>query len=52
MMPIAQEGMEKIAPTIGKVGKEIAEDMAPVYGNIAKEISNGIKEGLQDEDNN
>lgn len=52
MMPIAQEGMEKMAPTIGKVGKEIAEDMAPVYADIAKEISNGIKEGLQDEDNN
>lgn len=52
MMPIAQEGIEKMAPTIGKVGKEIAEDMAPVYGDIAKEISKGIKEGLQDEDNN
>ena len=34
-MPIAQEGIEKIAPSVG-----IA----------AKEIANGIKEGLNDND--
>ena len=50
MMPIAQEGMEKMAPTIGKVGKEITKEMAPAYGDIAREISKGIKEGLQDEE--
>ena len=50
VMPVAQEGMEKIAPTIGKVGSEVAKNMAPVYGEIAKEISKGIKEGLKDEE--
>jgi len=47
VMPVAQEGMEKMAPTIGKVGKTIGKEMAPVYGEVAKEISKGIKEGLK-----
>ena len=46
VMPIAQEGMEKMAPTIGKTGASIAKEMAPAYGEIAKEISKGIKDGL------
>lgn len=46
VMPVAQEGMEKMAPTIGKTGASIAKEMAPAYGEIAKEISKGIKEGL------
>lgn len=46
VMPVAQEGMEKIAPTIGKTGASIAKEMAPAYGEVAKEISKGIKEGL------
>ena len=50
VMPLAQEGIEKMAPTVGKAGKEIAKEMAPVYGDIAKEISKGIKEGLKGED--
>ncbi|MGN1378960.1 MAG: hypothetical protein ACI4XR_00970 [Bacilli bacterium] len=50
MMPIAQEGIEKIAPSIGKAGASIAKEMAPTYGQIAKEISKGIKEGLQGEE--
>ena len=45
VMPVAQEGIEKMTPTIKKVGKE----MAPMYGDIAKEISKGIKEGLKEE---
>jgi hypothetical protein len=49
IMPVAQEGIEKMAPTIGKVGKSIAKEMAPVYGDIAKEVSKGIKEGLKDD---
>lgn len=49
VMPIAKEGIEEMAPTIGKAGKAIAEQMAPVYGDIAKEIAKGIKEGLDDE---
>ena len=63
VMPVAQEGLEKVAPTIGKAGASIAEEMAPaigkvgatiakemapVYGEVAKEISKGIKEGLKD----
>ena len=34
-MPIAKEGIEKMAPTIGTVGKEVAK---------------GIKEGLEEAD--
>lgn len=48
VMPVAQEGIEKFAPTIGKAGASIAKEMAPVYGDMAKEISKGIKEGLKD----
>ena len=50
VMPVAQEGMEKMAPSIGKAGASIAKEMAPAYGSIAKEISKGIKEGLKDEE--
>ena len=50
VMPVAKEGMEKVAPTLGKVGASIAKEMAPAYGDIAKEISKGIKDGLKDED--
>ena len=46
VMPVAQEGIEKMAPTIGKAGASIAKEMAPAYGEMAKEISKGIKEGL------
>lgn len=48
IMPVAQEGIEKMAPTIGKAGASVAKEMAPVYGDIAKEISKGIKEGLKE----
>ncbi len=48
IMPVAQEGIEKMTPTIGKAGASIAKEMAPVYGNIAKEISKGIKEGVKE----
>ncbi|MBO5096598.1 MAG: hypothetical protein J6B98_06965 [Bacilli bacterium] len=61
VMPVAQEGIEKMAPTIGKAGANIAKEMAPVYKDmvkeispvyvdIAKEISKGIKEGLKESD--
>lgn len=50
VMPVAQEGVEKMAPTVANVGKTIAKEMAPVYGDIAKEISKGIKEGLKDDE--
>ena len=49
-MPVVQEGMEKMAPTIGKVGSEIAKDMAPAYGEVAKEVAKGIKEGINEAD--
>lgn len=51
VMPIAQEGIEKMAPTIGKSGASIAKEMAPVYGSIAKEISKGIKDGIKETEN-
>ncbi len=50
VMPVAQEGIEKMAPTIGKTGASIAKEMAPAYGEVAKEISKGIKEGLKSDD--
>lgn len=49
-MPVAKEGIDEMAPTIGKAGASIAKEMAPVYGEVAKEISKGIKEGLKDEE--
>lgn len=47
-IPIAQEGLEKMAPSVGKAGSTIAKEMAPAYGDIAKEISKGIKEGIKE----
>ena len=49
VMPVAKEGLEKMAPTVGKIGTSIAKEIAPAYGEIAKEISKGIKEGMKDE---
>lgn len=40
VMPVAQEGIEKMTPTIGKS-----------TGTIVKEITKGIKEGLKEENN-
>ncbi len=48
-MPVAQEGIEKMAPTLGKAGASISKEMAPVYGEIAKEISKGIREGRENQ---
>ena len=45
VMPVAQEGMEKMAPTLGKVTDEIA----PSVRNMAKEIAKGIKDGLEED---
>ena len=41
VMPVAQEGIEKMAPTVGNAA-----------GSIAQGITKGIKEGLKDSDNN
>lgn len=49
VMPVAKEGIETIAPTMSKVGKEVMEEMAPAYGEMAKEIAKGIKEGIKEE---
>ena len=46
VMPIAQEGMEKMTPTL----KNITNEMAPSYGTVAKEIAKGIKAGMADEE--
>ena len=48
IMPVATEGLEKVAPTVSKVGKEMMEEMAPAYGKMAKEISKGIKKGMKE----
>lgn len=48
VMPVAQEGIEKMTPTMTNAAKEMAEQMAPTIGNVAKEIAKGIKEGLDD----
>ena len=48
VMPVAQEGMEKMEPTLSKVGSRMMKNMAPAYGEMAKEISKGIKEGLKE----
>lgn len=47
VMPLAEETVEKITPTMAKAGATIAKEMAPAYGEIAKEISEGIKEGIK-----
>ncbi len=58
-MPIAQESIKTMAPTVGQAGKEIAKEMAPaygeiakemapVYGEIAKEVGKGIAEGINE----
>ena len=41
VMPVAQEGIEKMAPTIGNAA-----------GTVAKGISKGIKDGLNSSDDN
>ena len=52
VMPIAQEGMEKMAPTVGKVGATIGKEVAPAIGDIAKSISKGIQEGKNESNDN
>lgn len=42
-MPLAQEGIEKMAPTVGNAAGTIGK-------SIAKSIASGIKEGLKEED--
>ena len=49
-MPVASEGIEKIAPSIGKAGASVVKEMAPVYRDIAKEVGKGLKEGMKDEE--
>ena len=46
VLPVAEETIEKVTPTIKKVG----EELSPLYGTIAKEITKGIKEGIKDEE--
>lgn len=45
VMPLAQEGIDKMAPTIGNAAGTIA-------GTIAESVSKGIKNGLNDNNNN
>lgn len=48
VMPVVTEGLEKVAPTVTKVGKDMMKEMAPAYGETAKEISKGIKKGMNE----
>ena len=50
VMPVATEGLEKVAPTVSKVGSKMMKDMAPAYGEVAKEIAKGIKDGTKDDE--
>lgn len=54
VMPIAQEGIEHMAPSIGKASEEISkgitkgiEYMAPTIGKAAEEIGKGITTGIR-----
>ena len=51
-MPIAQEGIKKMTPTISKAGSDIMKEMAPAYGEVAKEIAKGVKEGMKGKNKN
>ena len=48
--PVVQEGMEKMAPTIGKAAASVSKEVTPIYGEIAKEVTKGIRNGLNEED--
>lgn len=45
MMPLVEEGVEKITPIAGGA----MDTLAPHVGNMAKEVARGIKEGINDE---
>lgn len=53
VMPVAQEGITKMAPTVGKAAGTVMENMGPAaskaMGSIAKDIASGIKEGLRND---
>ena len=40
-IPLAQEGLEKITPTM----KNVTKEMASAYGDIAREVAKGIEKG-------
>ena len=49
-MPLAQEVIGKMAPTIGDAGKTVIDKVGPSIGSAAGSIAKGIKDGLKDED--
>lgn len=49
-MPLAQEVIGKMAPTIGDAGKTVIDKVGPSMGSAAGSIAKGIKDGLKDED--
>ena len=49
-MPLAQEVIGKMAPTIGDAGKTVIDKIGPSIGSAAGSIAKGIKDGLKDED--
>ena len=48
VMPVAKEGIEEMLP----MAKEGLEKMTPTFKDAAKEITKGIKEGLNDDNDN
>lgn len=62
VMPVAQEGMKKMAPSVAVVGKAMAEEMsqvykekskdrAPAYGKTEKKYAEFVKEGTNEDVN-
>lgn len=49
-MPLAQEVIGKMAPTIGDAGKTVIDKVGPSIGSAAGSIAKGIKDGLKVED--
>lgn len=49
-MPLAQEVIGKMAPTIGDAGKTVIDKVGPSMGSAAGSIAKGIKDGLKGED--
>lgn len=59
MMPIANEGIKEMGPTMGQVAgemmkdvapayKEMTKTIAPIYGEIAREVGKGVSEGIKE----
>ncbi len=48
--PVVTETIEEIAPTVGKIKKDMIDTISPSIGKATEEIARGIKKGLADQD--